>query len=209
MFTGIIEEIGTVKSATSASDGKRLRVAAPRSVKGLRVNDSVAVNGVCLTVIRKAGSVFEAEAVEETLKKSTLGLLKAGNKVNLELPMKLNERLGGHLVLGHVDTVGNVSKLERLKGSTLVTIAAGKEFSKYIIPVGSVAVDGISLTVARVTEEGFVVAIIPHTLKHTVVQGYRVGTNVNLEFDLVGKYIERMAFSRTFPAEEELRANGY
>jgi riboflavin synthase len=209
MFTGLIEEIGTVKSAKSISDGKRLRIAAPKSARGLRVNDSVAVNGVCLTVIKKSGSAFEAQAVEETLKKTTLGFLDAGKRVNLELPMRLNERLGGHLVLGHVDTVGEVSKLERLEGSTLVTIVAGKEYSKYIIPVGSVAVDGISLTVAAVRDDGFVVAIIPHTFKHTVVQSYRVGTKVNLEFDLVGKYIERMAFSRTFPAEEELRANGY
>jgi len=209
MFTGIIEEIGTIKSARQVDAGKLLRVAAPKSAKGLRVNDSIAVNGVCLTVIKKSGSAFEAQAVEETLKKTTLGLLDAGKRVNLELPVRLNARLGGHLVLGHVDTVGEVSKVERLEGSTLVTIIAGKEFSKYLIPVGSVAVDGISLTVAAVRDDGFTVAIIPHTLKHTVVQSYRVGTKVNLEFDLVGKYIERMAFSRAFPAEEVLRSNGY
>ncbi len=209
MFTGIIGEIGVVRRADSAKGSRLFRISAPKSVKGLRVNDSVAVNGVCLTVTGRSGAAFETTAVEETLAKTTLSRIAAGSRVNLELPVRLNERLGGHLVLGHVDLVGSISGVEKRRGSTMYEIAIPQEYMKYVIPVGSVALDGISLTIAEVKADGFAVSIIPHTTKKTIAGTYKAGDVVNVEFDLVGKYIERMACKKTFPSMEELLGQGF
>jgi riboflavin synthase len=192
MFTGIITEIGRVKEIRRIGGGVRLSITAPDAARDVHINDSVSVNGVCQTVIATSGSTFEVEAVEETLRKTTLGRLGADSPVNLELPVRLNDRLGGHLVLGHVDGVGEITKVEKQSNSWLITIAAPAEFARYLVPVGSVAVDGISLTVASLNKNEFMVSIIPHTLEKTTISAAQKGMRVNLEFDIIGKYIERL-----------------
>jgi len=192
MFTGIIQEIGTVTSAKNVGGGIQLSVKAPECARELKVDDSVSVNGVCQTVIQKRGSVFTVEAVEETLSKTTLRSFTVSSKVNLELPIRLNDRLGGHLVQGHVDCVGTIGTVEKKPSSWLITVHFPEEFDRYVIPVGSIAIDGISLTVAATTPGRVTVSIIPHTLEKTTLGGAQVGGKVNLEFDLVGKYLEKM-----------------
>ncbi len=192
MFTGIITEIGSVRSIERRGGGIGLTIHAPQCAGELHVNDSVAVSGVCQTVIFKDRTTFHVEAVEETLRKTTLGELATGSFVNLELPLRFSDRLGGHLVAGHVDSVGVIKQIEVQLSSHLISISYPLEFSKYLIPVGSIAVDGISLTVARLEGGTFTVSVIPHTLEHTTLGKAREGTRVNLEFDLVGKYIERI-----------------
>jgi riboflavin synthase len=215
MFTGIIEEVGEVRRLESMGGGVRLLIAAPNSIRELGINDSVAVNGVCLTVTSTHGDAFETETVEETLKKTTLGGLKPGSKVNLELPMRLNERLGGHLVLGHVDSVGRIIAREDRQNSWMFSISIPSQFTKYIIPVGSISIDGVSLTVAEIDREYIRVSIIPHTMEKTIFKWYKVGDSVNLEFDVVGKYIERLMtgdqtqVGQKFFTEEQLREMGY
>jgi riboflavin synthase len=214
MFTGIIQEVGGVVSAVSEGGGVRLSIKAPMVSAELNVNDSIAVNGVCQTVVARQGSRFDVQSVEETLRKTTLGELKSGSRVNLELPLRLSDRLGGHLVQGHVDSVGRVISVEKEVSSWLITVEFLKEHEKYIIPVGSIALDGISLTVARTEGNRFTVAIIPHTLERTTISDARPGTKVNLEFDLVGKYIERLVKGGVQPdvssiTEEKLRGWGY
>lgn len=215
MFTGIIEELGIVEEVNSHGRNICLRVYAPKSADELTIGDSVAINGVCQTVVGKQQKSFEVEAVEETLKKTNLGQLTAGEKVNLELPLRVNERLDGHFVLGHVDCVGRLTFIERLSNSFLFTIETTNEFSKYIIPRGSIAVDGVSLTIAEARNNNFVVAIIPHTFTNTRFQYYNVGSIVNLEFDMIGKYIERLMSKDSdrneerFPSEKHLRNMGF
>ncbi len=192
VFTGIISEIGTVERVERMGGGIRLAIRAPRSAAELRVNDSVAVNGACQTVVTNDRPVFRVEAVEETLLKTTFGELTHGSRVNLELPLRLSDRLGGHLVAGHVDGVGIVEEIVPQASSQLIRVAYPREFARYLVPVGSIAVDGISLTIARMEGAVFAVSIIPHTLEHTTLGIARQGTRVNLEFDMVGKYIERI-----------------
>lgn len=192
MFTGIIQEIGTIVGHDAVGGGIHLTVRAPESSQELHVNDSVAVNGVCQTVIMRSQETFTVEAVEETLKKTTLGELRSGSRVNLELPMKLGDRLGGHLVLGHVDGVGVVSTLEKKPSSWLIEVEFPSHFTHYVIPVGSVAIDGISLTVAKLRSNTLTVSIIPHTLEKTTLSQAAAGTRVNIEFDVLGKYVEAL-----------------
>ncbi len=192
MFTGIISEIGRVAAVRPAGGGVRLTIEGEKTAAELNVNDSVSINGVCETVIAKEGSRFTVEAVEETLGKTTLGGLRVASRVNLELPLRFSDRLGGHLVQGHVDGVGIVSSVVKQENSWLVTVEFPPPFSRYVIPVGSIAVDGISLTVARLEGNRFTVSLIPHTLEKTTMALAAKGSRVNLEFDLVGKYIETM-----------------
>ncbi len=192
MFTGIVEAIGRVERVTSLTDARRMRIAAPFA-HALRVDESVAVDGVCLTVVAHDDDAFEAVAVEETLSKTTLGRLAAGDGVNLERALAVGGRLDGHLVQGHVDTVGEIAAVEALADSHLVRIAYPAAFGRLLIPRGSIAVGGISLTVARLDEPAgtFAVAVIPHTWSHTTAGDWGAGQAVNLEFDLVGKYVVR------------------
>ncbi len=190
MFTGIIKEIGTIKSVRRHGDGKVFQIAAKAS--DLKVDNSIAVNGTCLTVTSRRRESFTTEAMRETLLKTNLAFLKAGDPVNLERAVSLKELLGGHLVLGHVDTIGRVQHITKLQSSWLISINFPAKFQKYLISVGSVAVDGVSLTVARLHKASFDVAIIPYTLEHTIFQWYGVGTKVNLEFDVLGKYVEQL-----------------
>ncbi len=192
MFTGIISEVGRVAAVRPAGGGVRLTIEGEKSAAELNVNDSVSINGVCETVIAKEGSRFTVEAVEETLGKTTLGGLRVASRVNLELPLRFSDRLGGHLVQGHVDGVGVVASVVKQESSWLVTVEFPPRFSRYVIPIGSIAVDGISLTVARLEGNRFTVSLIPHTLEKTTIALAEKGLRVNLEFDLVGKYLEKM-----------------
>jgi riboflavin synthase len=190
MFTGIIEAVGRVERAEPRGGGTRLVIAAPFADE-LRVDESVAVNGVCLTVVARSEASFEADVVEETLTKTNLGRLETGHGVNLERAMRAGGRLDGHLVQGHVDATGEVVGIEPLEGSHLVRVRYPERFAPYLIPVGSVALDGISLTVARLEGDELSVAIIPHTWEVTTVGTWEAGHAVNLEFDLIGKYVVR------------------
>lgn len=215
MFTGLIEEIGTVFSLEKAGGGIRLTIHAPKASNDLSIDDSVAINGCCLTVIAKSRETFTVEAVEETLTKTTMSKLSEHAPVNLELAMKLNERLGGHLVLGHVDAVGVVKSVETKETSWLFTIQVPKQFLHYVIPIGSIAIDGVSLTVARLQKDEVTVSIIPHTFANTTFQFLKEGMSVNLEFDIIGKYIERLMMKDSLGDEkseitrEKLRSWGY
>jgi riboflavin synthase len=190
MFTGIVEAVGRVAGVERLAGGRRLRLACPFAA-ALRADESVAVNGVCLTVTAQDGDAFEAVAVEETLAKTNLGGLEEGDGVNLERALRLGDRLDGHLVQGHVDAAGTVAAVEKLADSHLVRVRYPAPFAWYLIPVGSVALDGISLTVARLDEETLTVAVIPYTWEKTTAHGWKPGRRVNLEFDLVGKYVVR------------------
>jgi riboflavin synthase len=190
MFTGIIEEVGLVQSLKKKGDGIEFTVRAKKISKALSVDNSICINGVCLTVIKKNKSDFRVQAVKETLSKTNLGLLKIGCCVNLERSVRLSDRLGGHLVQGHVDTTGTVSEIKILKSSWMYTISFPKKYRKNVIHVGSITVDGTSLTVAQLNRQEFTIAIIPYTYEHTIFNQYKQGSIVNLEFDIIGKYIE-------------------
>jgi riboflavin synthase len=192
MFTGLIEDIGIIKNASRKRGSVVFYINAPRVGKTLRVNDSIAVDGVCLTVVKRRGPVFETQAVEETLSKTTLNRLRVGSRVNLERPLLATDRLGGHFVLGHVDCVGTIASVQQRKSSAVFRITVPKKVAKYLIPVGSVAVNGVSLTVAQLKGAVFAVSIIPHTTKKTTFKNLRTGDQVNIEFDVLGKYIERL-----------------
>ncbi|HTR80705.1 MAG TPA: riboflavin synthase [Bacteroidota bacterium] len=192
MFTGIVEEIGRVRSVHVQGDGRRFEIEARKILSGLKVDNSVAVNGTCLTVVRRATKIFALDAVKETLLKTNLGSLRPGSMVNLERPVSLRQTLGGHLVQGHVDATGIVLRRKALLSSWMFTIQFSIKFRKYLIPVGSIAVDGVSLTVARLHRDTFEVAIIPYTFENTIFARYKAGSKVNLEFDIVGKYIESL-----------------
>jgi riboflavin synthase len=216
MFTGIIEEVGNVQRIEPLGQGLKLVISSPALSRELGINDSVAINGACHTVVQRGEGWFTVDSVEETLKKTTMGLLGKGDSVNLELPVRLNARLGGHLVLGHVDTVGEIVAVEERSTSRMFSVRFGKQFARYVIPVGSVAIDGVSLTVAEAGEEILRLSIIPHTMEKTIFPEYAPGRRVNIEFDVIGKYIERITASggarRTstpFPSEDALRTMGF
>ena len=192
MFTGIITERGKVVSAERAGGGLSLTIQASHSSGEVHIGDSVNINGVCQTVVQRSKTRISVVAVEETLKKTTLGDLRSGSSVNLELAVRLTDRLGGHIVLGHVDCVGSIKAVEPKETSKVLRIAYPREFARYVIPVGSVAVDGISLTIASTEPSAFSVSIIPHTLDVTTLAEAAAGTRVNLEFDVLGKYVERI-----------------
>ncbi|MEI0701057.1 riboflavin synthase [Brachyspira intermedia] len=188
MFTGIVEEIGTVKSVQS----KVITIEASKIFDDLHLGDSVAVNGTCLTVSSFDNKIFNADVTQETLNRTNLGSLKNGSKVNLERAMTLSGRFGGHIVSGHIDGVGSIKSMEKDDNAIILTIEVPKHLMKYIVEKGSVAVDGISLTVASLTDNTFSIAVIPHTLKETVLYYKKEGDKVNIENDVIGKYVERL-----------------
>ena len=193
MFTGIVKDVGAIAGTTSRSGGLRLRVSYTSAALfgDLAVDESVSVNGACQTVVACGPGWFEVDTVAETLKKTTFGSFRAGTKVNLERAVRPMDRLGGHFVLGHVDCVGRVSRIEEAGESRLVSISFPGGFDFWIVPVGSIAVDGVSLTVASVEPSLLTVALIPYTLGNTTIAGLREGSEVNLEFDILGKYVAR------------------
>jgi len=196
MFTGIVEEMGAVTTVERTLAGTRLTILAATVLRDLKIGDSVSVNGTCLTVVNKDERNFAVEVSPETLSVTTLGQLTTGAPVNLERAMKLNERLGGHLVAGHVDGVGTIRSRQQEGNAVLFMIEAPHEILRYCVVKGSITVDGISLTVNGVTEKGFSIAIIPHTAKVTTLGLKQPGDSVNLESDLIGKYVERLLQER-------------
>lgn len=192
MFTGLIQSIGTVSRVETRADGSLLHIHCPALAAEIRVDDSIAVNGVCLTATKVDAEGFSAHAIPVTLAKTNTGSLQAGSKVNLELAMRLGDRLGGHLLQGHVNGTGRIVGIAVTGDNWLVRIAFTPALRRYLISEGSIAVDGISLTVAALADAEFSVSIIPHTLQHTTLGGKAVGDVVNLETDLIGKYIENL-----------------
>jgi riboflavin synthase len=195
MFTGIIEELGRVRSVERRGEGVRMRVEARVVSEGTKEGDSVAVNGVCLTAVGLCGPRFGADVMEETLRRSALGELEQGSPVNLELALRLSDRLGGHIVQGHVDGLGVVGAVREEGFARIVTVEAGSEVLRYVVEKGSIAVDGVSLTVARVDDSSFDVSLIPETLERTTLGGAAVGRPVNLEVDMFAKYVEKLVQS--------------
>ncbi len=193
MFTGIVEEKGTVQALRFNASGARIEIKANLTLKGASIGDSIAVNGCCLTIVELSEIAFAAEIVPETMKRTSLGSLKENDHVNLESPLSLNKKLGGHLVQGHVDSVGIIQNKTPLEdGSTLVFIQTPKSLLKYIVEKGSIAVDGVSLTIASVNEDGFSFAMIPHTSQHTTLGEKPLFSQVNLEADLIAKHLEKL-----------------
>jgi len=192
MFTGLVEETGIVRSIKRKGGSVIFTVQGKKTLKNLRIDHSIAVEGVCLTVIKRTSKTFDVQAVEETLKKTTLGKLQTGSPVNLERPLLPSDRLGGHFVLGHVDGLGKVSALEFRESSWVFWIQVPKKFIHHLVPVGSIAVNGVSLTMAEVKGNSFAVSIIPHTMDVTTFKLLQPGMAVNLEFDVLGKYVERL-----------------
>jgi riboflavin synthase len=197
MFTGIVEEMGAVTSVEKTLAGTRMTILASAVMGDLKVGDSVSVNGTCLTVVTKGEQNFVVEVSPETLSVTTLGHLSGGAPVNLERAMKLNERIGGHLVAGHVDGVGTVRTRHQDGNAIVFTIEAPSEILRYCVPKGSITLDGISLTINEVGDHSFSVAIIPHTAKVTTLGLKQVNDTVNLETDLIGKYVERLLQERS------------
>jgi riboflavin synthase len=191
MFTGIIEEIGQLKSMTKSQDGARLLIAAQEVMEDTKVGDSIAVNGACLTVTTLGSGHFTADAMSETLTRTTLGSLTGRENVNLERALTLTKRLGGHLVSGHIDGTGEVLRREKSGIAQVLTIAAPPELLGQMIAKGSIAIDGISLTIISLSPTAFTVGIIPHTSGQTTLGRAGPGTAVNLETDIIGKYVAR------------------
>jgi riboflavin synthase len=196
MFTGIIEHLGIVESLEANAEGGRLTIHAPSVTNHLEVSKSVAVNGCCLTVVAVEGERFSADLSGETLRKTSLGEWKAGVRVNLEQPLAAAKEFGGHFVLGHVDTIGHVARLEPEGENWWYGVEVPESFTRYIVPQGSITIDGISLTVARWNGRVAEIAVIPFTYEHTNIRDKKIGDAVNLEGDVLGKYVERYLEAR-------------
>jgi riboflavin synthase len=195
MFTGLVADTGTVREMRRNGSGAHLAVTTPLAAE-LRAGDSVAVNGVCLTAAGVDGEGFAADVMEETLRRSSLGPLAAGDDVNLELPLRASDRLGGHMVQGHVDGLGSVEAVEDEGLARLVRIRCEPGLLRYVVEKGSIAVDGVSLTVASIESETFTVSLIPETLERTTLGGAQPGRAVNLEVDVLAKYVEKLVSER-------------
>jgi len=200
LFTGLVQATGSVRSIERDDEGVRLTVASPLAAE-LSDGDSIAVNGVCLTAVGAEAGAFGADVMAETLRRSSLGPLEPGNTVNLELPLRAADRLGGHIVQGHVDGLGTVESLHEEGFARLVRIAAPADLLRYVVEKGSIAVDGVSLTVAEVGESDLVVSLIPETLERTNLGAAAPGQSVNLEVDVLAKYVEKL-----LPARVEVSA---
>jgi riboflavin synthase len=192
MFTGLIKEIGNIKSIKKLGDGAEITVLSKEVIKDAAIDDSIAINGVCLTVVSVENNSFTVQAVKESLNLSTLSKLKIMEKVNLEPAVRASDRLGGHIVQGHVDAKGKIVKVIKNINGTEFSISYPKEFKKYIVHKGSICIDGISLTIAEVNDSQFRLSIIPHTLKQTTAEDWKIGREVNIETDIIGRYIENM-----------------
>ncbi len=196
MFTGLVEDLGTVAAVERAADGARVTISSPLAHE-LGEGDSISVNGVCLTAVGICDDRFGAFVMGETLRASSLDELDAGARVNLELPVKVDSRLGGHIVQGHVDGVGIVAAVGDEGEWRVVRIEAGPELLRYVVHKGSIAVDGVSLTVSAIDDSSFEISLIPETLERTTLGTVTAGTPVNLEVDVVAKYVEKLLVTRT------------
>lgn len=215
MFTGLIEEIGTVAAITGAANSARITINARSILKDIKIGDSISTNGVCLTVTEFKPGGFTVDVMAETMRRCNLSLLAAGDEVNLERALLLGSRLGGHMVSGHIDGTGMIISNIKEENAVWVTVSASPELLKYIVQKGSVAIDGISLTVAYVDEKVFRVSIIPHTKEVTTLLRKKAGALVNLECDIIGKYIEKLLQFKDQPPERKgidmdfLNVNGF
>ncbi len=199
MFSGIVEEKGKVSRLERRGESVVLEVATRQVLEGTHVGDSIAVNGACLTVTKVAADHFAADLSPETLRRTNLGGLQPGSQVNLERGLALGARMGGHFVQGHVDEVGSVRVLRPAGETVIATFAAPPAVMRYVVPKGFIAVDGMSLTVVARSADGFTVSFIPYTLTRTIAGNYRVGSRVNLEVDILGKYVERFLLGENQP----------
>ena len=191
MFTGIIEGLGTLAAIRSSGGGRRLVIESDFSLEATRIGDSIAVNGACLTAVRIEGRRFEVDLSPESLNTTTFQDARTGDRVNLERALRLSDRLDGHLVSGHVDGIGEIQARERLDNALLIRVAVPPELARYMIHKGSVALDGVSLTINRCDDHSLDVSIIPHTASLTTIGFKPVGSKINIETDLIGKYVER------------------
>lgn len=192
MFTGIVEEIGTVTNIRKSVKSSRITISASEILQGTKIGDSIMVQGVCLTVEKMTTQTFEADVMAETMTRTNFKQLTNQSLINLERALTLETRLGGHMVSGHIDGTGIIKRYRQEENAVWVTVETGSEILKYIIEKGSIAIDGISLTVVSVTDKSFSVSIIPHTAEETTLLKHRVGDLVNLECDLIGKYVEKL-----------------
>ncbi|MFD5472685.1 riboflavin synthase [Streptomyces sp. NPDC127105] len=197
MFTGIVEELGEVTAVEDLGDAARFRLRGPVVTEGARHGDSIAVNGVCLTVVEHEGDEFTADVMAETLKRSSLGVLTTGSRVNLERPTAVGARLGGHIVQGHVDGTGTILERTPSEHWEIVKISLPEDLARYVVEKGSITVDGISLTVVEAGDTHFTVSLIPTTLALTTLGLKQAGDPVNLEVDVVAKYVERLLGDRS------------
>ena len=201
MFTGIVEELAQIKSIKRKSKGIRYAISAEVVVDDLKIGDSISVNGVCLTITKNGGDSFCIDLVEETLNKSNLGELKVGDFVNLERAMKVSDRLGGHIVQGHVETLGVILEKQMQDEEAILSVGLDPEWMRFCIPKGSITLDGVSLTIARINGNIIEIALIPHTLENTTLGIKGKSETLNIETDIIGKYIDRLL---SFDAEEEI-----
>lgn len=211
MFTGLIEEIGEIVSVEPLGEGRTIHIKTHDMTADMNIDDSIAVNGCCLTVVAVQGDIVVTEAVEETLRKTTMGHLKKSDTVNLERAMRLSDRLGGHLVLGHVDGVGTITKIEPRSTSWMIDVEIPAHLSSLVIPAGSIAIDGMSLTAAAINGNTVSVSIIPHTWTKTTLSRKHVGDKVNVEVDMIGKYVAKLLPSvpKSRITEEWLKEKGF
>lgn len=209
MFTGIIEEIGIVRNIKKGTKSASLTIECRKLFDDLKLGDSVSTNGVCLTVTNINNSSFSADVMNETLSKSSLGSLNIGHRVNLERAMPANGRFGGHMVSGHIDGTGKITSIKKDDIAIWYTIKTSPKIMQYIIEKGSIAIDGISLTIAKITHDSFSVSVIPHTAKETTLSEKNISSFVNLENDIVGKYIEKFSQSNKSITNEFLFKNGF
>ena len=203
MFTGIVEEIGLVENVKKGPASASVTINAPAVTAGTKTGDSIAVNGICLTVTSLAGSTFTADIMHESLNRSSLSDLRRGSRVNLERAMAADGRFGGHIVSGHVDGTGIISAIREYDNAVWYTVRTSPAIMRYIVEKGSVTIDGVSLTVAAVTEDSFSVSVIPHTRQVTIMGDLRAGDKVNLENDIIGKYVEKFLK----PEETSVKSN--
>jgi len=207
MFTGIIEEIGTIEKVSPISGGMRLTIRAKKIIEDIAVNDSICIDGVCLTATRVNHNSFQVDAVGATLDKSTFNRIKADALVNLERSVRLSDRLGGHLVQGHVNGIGTISEIKKLGENYLVKIIIPEDLEKYLIKEGSIAVNGISLTIADVFKNEISISIIPHTWQNTNLKDKEVNDRVNVEIDILAKYVEKLVTRGTNPSDKNITEN--
>lgn len=216
MFTGLIEEIGQVLEVKNGENSSKITVSSEKVLEEIKLGDSIAVNGACLTVTSFTGNSFTVDVMAETLRKSNLKFLKRNSKINLERALKVGERLGGHIVTGHIDGIGKVKDVKKEDIATWLTVKPSKELLKYMVLKGSVALDGVSLTIAQVYEDCISVSLIPHTKAQTILQYKVTGDEINVECDLIGKYIENLVFRKEKETpkssnitEQFLKENGF
>ena len=207
MFTGIIEGLGTLASIQASGQGRRLVIESDFDLDGVRIGDSIAVNGACLTAVRIEKHRFEVDLSPETLSTTTFGEARTGDRLNLERALRLSDRLDGHLVSGHIDGIGTIQARERLDNVLIIRVGASKALTRYMIHKGSVALDGVSLTINRCDDHDLDVTIIPHTAKLTTIGFKPLGSKINIETDLIGKYVERFTTTASGGSERSTQVD--